>query len=67
MLPRRLLVILLLATAVLAGSLVYRRRAMRQRERVDLYAQDGSMVSMPGSSPDAAELLWLARELLAQP
>ena len=35
------------------------------RERVDLYAEDGSMVSLAEGSPEAERLLPLARELLA--
>ena len=31
----------------------YRRRAARQRERVDLYAEDGSMASFADGSPEA--------------
>jgi hypothetical protein len=56
---------LLVAVGSLAGSLLYRRRAVRQRERVDLFAEDGSMVSFADSSPQATELLSLARELIA--
>jgi hypothetical protein len=56
---------LLLAAGSLAGSLLYRRRAVRHRERVDLFAEDGSMVSLAESSPQATELLSLARELIA--
>jgi hypothetical protein len=55
----------LLAAGSLAGSLLYRRRAVRHRERVDLFAEDGSMVSIAESSPESNELLVLARELIA--
>jgi hypothetical protein len=54
----------LLAAGSLAASLLYRRRAVRQRERVDLYAEDGSMVSVADAAPEAARLLSLARELV---
>ena len=37
---------LLLAAGSVAGSVLYRRRAARRRERVELYAEDGSMVSL---------------------
>jgi hypothetical protein len=57
---------MLLALGSLAGSILYRRRAARQRERVDLYAEDGSMVSVADGAPDAARLLAIARELIHQ-
>jgi hypothetical protein len=55
---------MLLAAGSVAGSLLYRRRAARHRERVDLYAADGSMVSVADGAPDAVPLLALARELV---
>jgi hypothetical protein len=56
---------MLLAAGSLAGSVLYRRRAARRREHVDLYADDGSMVSLDDKAPEAARLLPLARDLLA--
>jgi hypothetical protein len=56
---------MLLAAGSLAGSVLYRRRAARHRERVDLYAEDGSMASFADGSPEALRLLALARELTA--
>ena len=44
--PRRLLTGMMLAAGSLAGSVLYRRRAARRLERVDLYAEDGSMASI---------------------
>ena len=55
---------MMLAAGSLAGSVLYRRRAARRLERVDLYAEDGSMASVADGSPDAERLLTLARELL---
>src|SRR2546421_12809977 len=52
-----------LAGGVLAGAAFIRRRGVRQ-ERVDLYYEDGSMVSLANGSADAARLLPLAREIL---
>ncbi|MDP8911769.1 MAG: hypothetical protein M3M94_06870 [Actinomycetota bacterium] len=54
---------LLIAAVALAAALVLRRRAQR-RERVDLYFDDGSMVSLPGDSPAAGAFLPLARDAL---
>jgi hypothetical protein len=48
---------------LLAGAAFVRRRGVR-RERVDLYYEDGSMVSLEDGSADAARLLPLAREIL---
>jgi len=48
---------------MLAGAAFIRRRGIRS-ERVDLYYEDGSMVSLSNGSPDAERLLPLARELL---
>ena len=36
------------------------------RERVDLYFDDGSMISLTDGSPDAAQLLPLARRILGE-
>jgi hypothetical protein len=61
----RLLTATLLAAGSYAGSLLYRRRAARRRERVDLYYEDGSMVSLPEGSPGAERLLAIAHDVLA--
>ena len=63
--PRRLLTGMMLAAGSLAGSVLYRRRAARRRERVDVYAEDGSMASIGDGSPEAERLLALTRELMA--
>jgi hypothetical protein len=55
----------LLAAGSAAGTVLYRRRAARRRERVQLYFGDGSMVSLTEGSPEAERLLGHARELLA--
>ena len=54
----------LLAAGSAAGTVLYRRRAARRRERAELYFGDGSMVSLSDGSADAQRLLPLARELL---
>jgi hypothetical protein len=48
---------------MVTGAALMRRSAAR-RPRVDLYYDDGSMVSLGDGAPDAARLLPLARELL---
>jgi hypothetical protein len=40
------------------------KRFFRRNERVDLYFEDGSMVSIAGDSPEAALVLPYAREAL---
>jgi hypothetical protein len=61
--PPRVVTGFLLAAGSVAGSVLVRRRAARRRERVDLYAEDGSMQSFADDSPEAARLLPIAREL----
>jgi hypothetical protein len=48
---------------MLAGAAFIRRQAA-QRERVDLYYSDGSMLSLTDAAPGADRLLPLAREIL---
>jgi hypothetical protein len=55
----------LLAAGSAVGTVLYRRRAARRRERVDLYFGDGSMVSLSEHAPGADRLLAHARELLS--
>ena len=51
----------------LAGTVMYRRRSARKLERVELYAADGSMASLPDGSADAERMLSLARDVLSVP
>lgn len=62
---RKALAGLLLAAGSLVASVLLRRRAARRLERVDLYFEDGSMVSLTEGSADAERLLPLARAVLA--
>jgi hypothetical protein len=61
---RRVLTGFLLTVGSLAGTVFYRRRAARRRERVDVYYEDGSMVSLAEGSPEAATVLPIARRIL---
>jgi hypothetical protein len=64
--PRKLVTGIMLAAGSLAGSVLVRRRAARRRERVDLYADDGSMQSYAEGTLEAERLLPIAHELLSQ-
>ncbi len=61
---RRVLTGAALALGSLAGTVAFRRRAARRRERVDVYFEDGSMFSLTDGSPEAATVLPLARRML---
>jgi len=54
-----------LAAGSLAGSVLVRRRAARRVDHVDLYATDGSMVSVAEGDADADRMLDVARRVLA--
>ena len=63
--PRRKVVTgFLLAAGSVAGSVLVRRRAARKRERVDLYAEDGTMLSFADDSPEGERLLAIAQTIL---
>jgi hypothetical protein len=57
----------ILVAGSLAGSVLYRRRSARRLERVELYGEDGSIVSLPEGSDDLEHVLALARDCLALP
>jgi hypothetical protein len=53
-----------LALAVsLAGAVLFRRRTGR-RDRVEVYFEDGTTVSLDDGSPEASTVLPLARRIL---
>ena len=57
---------LLAAGAALAGAIVFvRTKSSIEREHVDVYFADGSMVSLESGSSDGDRLLPLARRVLA--
>jgi hypothetical protein len=47
------------------GAVLLRRRAARSRDRLELYFEDGSLVTLAQGTPEAEPLLLRARELLA--
>jgi hypothetical protein len=60
---RSLLTGLLLGTGSVIGTMLFRRRLARRRERVDVYFGDGSMISL--TKPEEAEpLLRRGRQIL---
>jgi hypothetical protein len=62
---RRALGLLGFGTGVAAVGLLYRRSLGRRRERVDVYFDDGSMVTFAEGSVEAERLVPTARDLLA--
>jgi hypothetical protein len=52
-----------LVGGALVGAALIRRRA-GQRERADLYFEDGSMLSLTNGSADAERLIPAAREII---
>ena len=61
---RRLLGLAGLVGVGLAAAAYVRRGAGHRRERVDLYYEDGSMISLTEGSPELERLLPLARNVL---
>jgi hypothetical protein len=61
---RRLLALFGFATGVLAGSVVLRRRFGKRRDRVEVYFDDGAMVSYTDGAVEASPLLDAARDAL---
>ena len=53
------------ATGIFAGSVIFRRSFARRPERIDVYFDDGSMVSYMDGSIEADGLLPAARDALA--
>jgi hypothetical protein len=63
MMRRNAAVVLGALAGMLAGVAFIRRRTA-QRDRADLYFEDGSMMSLINGSPGAERLLPLAREII---
>ena len=65
MMKRKLLALLGYATGIFAGSVIFRRSFAKPRDRVDIYFDDGSMVSFVDGSPEAEKLMPIAGNVLA--
>ena len=62
---RRALGLFGFASGLVAGSVLYRRTVARRRERVDVYFENGSMITFDDGSPEADTLLPIARDALS--
>jgi len=62
---RRALAVAAAAVGSAVGAVVLRRRSTRSRDRLELYFEDGSLVTIAQGAPEADPLLLHARELLA--
>ena len=61
---RRVVTALAVAAAAVGASKLWRRRARAGADRVDLYYEDGSMMSLSDGADDAGVLIAAARRLL---
>jgi hypothetical protein len=62
---RRALAVAGAAVGSVVGAVALRRRSTRGRDRLELYFEDGSLVTIAQGAPEADPLLLHARELLA--
>ena len=62
---RRVFGLFALVGVALAAIVVYRRRFSTRRERVDLYYEDGTLVSLEEGSPGAERLLAHAHDAVS--
>ena len=62
---RKVVTALFLAVVSFGASALWRRRRAQHAERVDLYFEDGSMLSFADGSDEADRLLPLARSVLS--
>jgi len=59
---RKLVALAALAAGWFLAVALFRRASTARRERVDIYFEDGSMLSVAEGTPEAARLLPLARD-----
>jgi len=62
---RKFLTVFGFASGIVAGSVIFRRSFGKARDRVDVYFDDGSMVSFVEGSLEAEKLLPVAVDVLA--
>jgi hypothetical protein len=62
---RKFLTVVGFASGIFAGSVIFRRSFAKPQDRVDIYFDDGSMVSFVAGSPEAEKLLPVAGNVLA--
>ena len=62
---RKFLTVFGFASGIVAGSVIFRRSFAKPRDRIDVYFDDGSMVSFVDGSPEAEKLLPVAGDVLA--
>jgi hypothetical protein len=62
---RSALTVVAAAVGSAAGAIFLRSRIARRRDRVELFFDDGTLVSLTQGEPEADRLLAHARELLA--
>ena len=61
---RKALTLLGFGTGIFAGSVVFRRQFGKRRDRIEVYFDDGAMVSYVEGAPEAGALLDAARDAL---
>jgi hypothetical protein len=62
---RKLVIPVVIGAGSFLGTVLYRRRTVHNRTRLDVYFDDGSMVSLAAGSPDADRLMPHADDVLA--
>ena len=62
--PRKVVILLALVAGWILAVTLYRRASPARRQRVDVYFDDGSMLSVDEGTPEAARLLPLARDAI---
>ena len=62
---RKFLTVFGFVSGIVAGSVIFRRSFGKARDRVDVYFDDGSMVSLGDGTPGAERLLPVARRALS--
>jgi hypothetical protein len=61
---RRVVALAGFVAGAFAGSVLLRRQFGKRRDRVEVYFDDGSMITYPDGAPEAAPLLDAARDAL---